>query len=407
MEHNTNIHAPVYIAGVGVISSIGNNVSECLQSLENSRPGMGPMKYLSSFYSGEIPVAEVQMSNSELAAVAGASNNLSRTALLSMIAAREALLDADINNINSLRTGFVSANTVGGMDKTEDFFVDFLKDPQKGRLRDMVNHECGKVTEVVADALGIRSYVTTISTACSSSANAIFYAVRLIKHNMLDVVVAGGADSMTRFTLNGFNTLMILDREFCKPFDDNRQGLNLGEGAGYVVLVSQKVADSLKKQPFCQLSGYANRNDAYHQTASSPDGRGSYAAMSAALQMSGLQPSDIDYINLHGTGTNNNDLAEGTAVKRLFDPHYPKMSSTKSFTGHTLGASGGVEAVFSTLAIKHGLIYPNLRLQTPMKEFPFKPETSLLKGESVNHVLSNSFGFGGNCSSLVFSKIAG
>ncbi|MEX6688111.1 beta-ketoacyl-[acyl-carrier-protein] synthase family protein [Danxiaibacter flavus] len=407
MERNTNIHTPVYIAGVGIISPIGNNVAECLQSLESGNAGMGPMKYLSSFYSGEIPVAEVKMSNDELAAVAGASNKTSRTALLSMIAAREALLDADIDNIESLRTGFVSANTVGGMDKTENFFVDFLKDPQKGRLRDVVNHECGKVTEIAADALGIRSYISTISTACSSSANAIFYGARLIKHNMLDVVIAGGTDSMTKFTLNGFNTLMILDRGFCKPFDDNRQGLNLGEGAGYVVLVSQKVADSLSKRAYCQLSGYANRNDAYHQTASSPDGRGSYAAMSAALQMSGLQPYDIDYINLHGTGTNNNDLAEGTAVQRLFDPHYPKMSSTKSFTGHTLGASGGVEAVFSALAIKYGLIYPNLRLQTPMHEFPFKPETSLLKGESVNHVMSNSFGFGGNCSSLVFSKIAG
>ncbi len=407
MENNTNIHTPVYIAGAGVISPIGNNVAESLQSLESGLAGMGPMKYLSSFYSGEIPVAEVKMSNDELAAVAGASNKLSRTALLSMIAAREALQDANINNIGSLRTGFISANTVGGMDKTEDFFVDFLKDAQKGRLRDVINHECGKVTEIVADALGIRSYVSTISTACSSSANAIFYGARMIKHNMLDVVIAGGTDAMTKFTLNGFNTLMILDREYCKPFDDNRQGLNLGEGAGYVVLVSQKVADALHRKPYCRLSGYANRNDAYHQTASSPDGRGSFAAMSAALQMSGLQPSDIDYINLHGTGTNNNDLAEGTAVQRLFAPHYPKMSSTKSFTGHTLGASGGVEAVFSALAIQHGLIYPNLRLQTPMKEFPFKPETNFLKGESVNHVLSNSFGFGGNCSSLIFSTIAG
>ncbi len=152
------------------------------------------------------------------------------------------------------------------------------------------------------------------------------------------------------------------------------------------------------------LSGYANANDAYHQTASSPDGRGSWLAMKTALERSGLQPADIDYINLHGTGTQNNDLAEGTAIRRLFGPRYPKMSSTKSFTGHTLGASGGIEAVFSVLAIRHGLVYPNLRFHTPMHEMPFVPETKFLKDIPIRHVLSNSFGFGGNCSSLVFSK---
>jgi len=120
--------------------------------------------------------------------------------------------------------------------------------------------------------------------------------------------------------------------------------------------------------------------------------------------MSGLNVSDIDYINLHGTGTQNNDIAEGTAIKRLFDPSYPKMSSTKSFTGHTLGASGGIEAVFSVMSIQHGIIYPNLRLETPMKELPFVPERNFLKEQQINNVLSNSFGFGGNCSSLIFSK---
>ena len=135
-----------------------------------------------------------------------------------------------------------------------------------------------------------------------------------------------------------------------------------------------------------------------------PDGTGSYLAMKGALESSGLQLADIDYINLHGTGTQNNDTAEGTAIRRLFDPLYPKMSSTKSFTGHTLGASGGLEAVFSVLAIREGIIYPNLRLQTPIKEFPFVPETSLVVNAQVRNVLSNSFGFGGNCSSLIFSK---
>jgi 3-oxoacyl-(acyl-carrier-protein) synthase len=395
----------VFIAGVGVITAIGNNVTECLASFENKQAGMGNITHLDTIHKNKIPVAEVKLTNDELAAIAGISPEISRTTLLSLIAAREALNDAVIANLYSLRVGFVSANTVGGMDKSEDFFIDFIKDNSKGKLRNVFDHECGSVTEVVADQLGIKDYMTTISTACSSSANAIFYGARLIKNGVLDVVLAGGADALTKFTLNGFNTLMILDQEFCKPFDENRQGLNLGEGAGYVVLVSEKVAKTLSKPLYCKLSGYNNSNDAYHQTASSPDGTGSYLAMKGALEKAALKKSAISYINLHGTGTPNNDSAEGTAIKQLFENDVPPMSSTKSFTGHTLGASGGIEAVFSVLAIKHGIIYPNLRFKTPMHEVGFVPERNFLKGQAIHHVMSNSFGFGGNCTSLIFSEI--
>ncbi|MDB5118593.1 MAG: beta-ketoacyl-[acyl-carrier-protein] synthase family protein [Mucilaginibacter sp.] len=395
----------VYVAGIGVISAIGNNVAESLASFEHEDAGMADIALFATKLQGNIPVAEVKLNNAELAAITNLSFKSSRTTFLSLIAAKEALNDAAIDDLSSLRTGFVSANTVGGMDKSEDFFVEFTKDNSKGKLRNVFDHECGSITEIVADELGITDYMTTISTACSSSANAIFYGARLIKNDLLDVVIAGGADSLTKFTLNGFNTLMILDKEFCKPFDDNREGLNLGEGAGYVVLVSDKVAKTLSKSLYCKLSGYTNSNDAYHQTASSPDGTGSFLAMQGALAKSGLQPSDIDYINLHGTGTPNNDSAEGTAIKRLFGQDYPPMSSTKSFTGHTLGASGGVEAVFSALAVKHGLIYPNLRFKTPMNELDLIPEKHFSKGKQINHVLSNSFGFGGNCTSLIFSAI--
>ncbi len=396
--------APVYIVGIGAVSAIGNNVAESLASFQQGKEGMDTMRWLQSVHAGTLPVAEVKLSNEELVQQLGLTKMLSRTALLSMLAASEALNNAAIPGIERLRTGFVSANTVGGMDRTENFFKSFLTDNSKGKLREVAHHECGAVTELAADYLGIKNYISTISTACSSSANSVFYGTRLIRNGILDVVVAGGTDALTKFTLNGFNTLMILDHELCKPFDDNRKGLNLGEGAGYVVLVSEKVAATLKQDPDCTLSGYCNANDAYHQTASSPEGQGSFLAMEGALKRSGLQPGDIDYINLHGTGTQNNDIAEGTAIKRLFDPLYPKMSSTKSFTGHTLGASGGLEAVFSVLAIREKMIFPNLRLQTPMKELPFVPETMLTKNAQVKNVLSNSFGFGGNCSSLIFSK---
>ena len=397
--------AAVYVAGLGVVSAIGNNTKTCLRSLENGTAGIGDITSLETVHKKKLPVAEVKLSNKALALATGLPATASRTSLLAMMAAREAVNDAGLAGVPGLRTGFVSANSVGGMDKTESFFTDFLRDNNSGHLRNVVNHECGAVTELVADGLGIKHFITTISTACSSSANSIFFGARLIKHNLLDVVVAGGADALTKFTLNGFNTLQILDKELCMPFDENRRGLNLGEGAGYVVLVSEKIAAEIKDKLYCRLSGYANANDAHHQTASSPDGAGSYAAMKGALAMSGLQTTDISYINLHGTGTYNNDISEGTAIQRLFAPHYPKMSSTKAFTGHTLGASGGIEAVFSSLAVKNNIIYPNLRLHTPMQALPFVPETVFQQNVPVNHVLSNSFGFGGNCSSLIFSKL--
>lgn len=395
----------VYIAGLGVISAIGNNVDECFAALKRGEAGIGDINYLKTIYQHEIPVAEVKLDNAALASMADMPEHVSRTALLSTVAAKEALNDSDVKNIEGLRIGFVSANTVGGMDKTERFYEEFITDPDAGDIEQVRNHGCGNITELVADQLGVNHYTTTISTACSSSANAIFYGARLIRSGMVDAVVAGGVDAFTKFTLNGFNTLMILDRNFCKPFDEERKGLNLGEGAAYVVLVSEQVAQRLGKNPYATLSGYNNSNDAYHQTASSPDGDGPYLAMQGALKKANLQPADIDYINLHGTGTPNNDASEGRAITRIFDGNYPPLSSTKSYTGHTLGASGAVEAVFSVLALQHGVIYPNLRFETPMKELPFTPQKDLLQGQEINHVLSNSFGFGGNCSSLIFSKV--
>jgi 3-oxoacyl-(acyl-carrier-protein) synthase len=392
-----------FIAGMGIVSAIGNGLLANLQSLSNEKAGIGEMKWLQSIHKGELPVGEVKSSNEDLASACGLPVHLPRTALLSYVAAYEALLDAGWEKNLSSRTGFISANTVGGMDKTENFFKLFSKNNSEGKLIDVVHHECGAITELVANRLGIQHFVSTVSTACSSSANAIFTGARMIRAGLLDFALVGGADALTRFTLNGFNTLMILDKELCKPFDENRHGLNLGEGAAYLLLASEKGLKQLGKKASAIVSGYANANDAFHQTASSPEGTGSFLAMKGALEYAGIQPKEIDYINLHGTGTQNNDITEGTAIRLLFEGSFPKMSSTKSYTGHTLGASGAVEAVYSVLTIQHGLIFPNLRLQTAMKELPFQPVTRVLNNQNVRHVMSNSFGFGGNCSSLIFT----
>ncbi len=195
---------------------------------------------------------------------------------------------------------------------------------------------------------------------------------------------------------------MILDKEHCRPFDRTRAGLNLGEGAGYLVLQSEK---SLTKAPYCELSGYANANEAYHQTGSSPDGDGPFLSMSQAIASAGLTAGAIDYINVHGTGTPSNDASEGKAIRRIFDTRIPPFSSVKAFIGHTLGASEGIEAVYSVLSIRHGLIYPSLNFHLSDEESGLIPETIFRSGLPIRHVLSNSFGFGGNNSSLVFSTL--
>lgn len=391
-----------YVVNTGIITAIGNDTAACLQSLLEGKTGVGKAEILKTYWQDELPVAEIKLTNKQLAQKTGVSADWPRTALLSAIAVHEAWIPYK-EKAAGLRTGFFSANTVGGMDLTENVYKDFITDVQSVDLKNIINHECGAITELVAKHFGIQDFVTTISTACSSSANSIMMAAQMIEAGMLDVAIAGGADSMSRFTLNGFNTLMILDKQPCQPFDNNRRGLNLGEGAGYVLLMSEHAMQQCGAKGICIVSGYANANDAYHQTASSPDGIGNKLAMGNALKKAGIQPSDISYINLHGTGTANNDSSEGKAVEDIFAGNIPMASSTKAYTGHTLGAAGGVEAVFSTLSIRDGIVYPNMRWQTQMDDINWQVVTELKTGQLIRHVLSNSFGFGGNCSSLIFS----
>ena len=396
----------VYITGIGMISSIGNNTDSALLSLFEEKSGIGSITLLDTSLKDKYPLAEVKMSNEELLSSVGqpGKKNLTRTVLLGMIASREAIKSANIDSINKFRTGLISATTVGGMDRSENFYREFLGDPKKGHLMDIVNHDCGDSTERIADFLGITGFMTTISTACSSSANAIMFGAQLIKAGFIDRVIAGGTDSVTKFTLNGFNTLMILDKNGCRPFDENRAGLTLGEGAAYIILESEDVVLAENKRVLAELTGYGNANDAYHQTASSPEGTGAFLAMEKALELSNLKPGEIDYVNVHGTGTQNNDLSEGVALQKIFGDKMPPFSSTKSYTGHTLGAAGAVEAVIAVLSIQNKMLFPNLRFETPMKELSITPYTKVIKDIEIRNILSNSFGFGGNNSTLIISK---
>ena len=395
--------AKIHITGLGIVSAIGNNVDETLNALNRQQHGIGQLHHLQTRHT--VPVGEVNLNNDQLIEKCGLPPGIkaTRTALLGLLAAKEAAGNAGLSSRDNWRTGIISATSVGGMVVTENRWMDYLdKDKSGDWLKYIETHECGDSTEFIAEQLGFTDYISTISTACSSSANSIMYGARLIKNGILDRVIVGGTDSLSRFTINGFMTLMILDPEHCKPFDAERKGLNLGEGAGFLVIESEEAAKN--KKIVAELSGYGNANDAYHQTASSPEGEGAYLAMEKAFRLSGLKPADIDYINAHGTGTTINDLSEGTALERMFDKKLPSISSTKPFTGHTLAACGGIEAVFSVLAIEHNMVYPSLNFKKQMPELSFTPVTTLKKDKPINHVLSNSFGFGGNTSALIFSR---
>ena len=340
------------------------------------------------------------MDNGEMASCLGIGKTepMNRTALMGMLALQEALQEA---GLSADGIGLISGTTVGGMDKSEQYYLDYLQNDSRNDYIKI--HDCGATTELMADCLGRFAFMTTISTACSSAANAILLGANMLRSGELPCVVVGGSECLTKFHLNGFNSLMILDKDLCRPFDRSRAGLNLGEGAAYLVLENAEHAVARGVKPLAVLSGYGNACDAYHQTASSPDGDGAYRAMSAALRMAGMDASQVDYVNAHGTGTPNNDSSESAAMRRVWPGNMPPVSSTKSFTGHTTSASGAIEAAICLLAMQHRFLPPNLHFADADPDCVI-PVSQLRTGVELRHVLCNSFGFGGNDTSFLLSK---
>lgn len=387
----------ISITGLGIVSAIGMNLDENLNALQNLRSGISTIELINglkkSFLGGEI-----KLTNRELSLIAFGKDQkevLPRSLLLSLIAAKQAWGE---NNINpKIKTVIIGATTVGGMDLVE-------KIPEKyKRIRALVQSPSCVITDYLADYFHLDGFKTTISTACSSSANAIILGSRMIKNGLADRVLVGGGDALTKFTVNGFDSLRIYDTELCKPFDNNRKGLNLGEAAAYIVLENNKSMTITKNKKVASVIGWGNANDAYHQTASSPEGEGAQKSMQLALEEANLSLTDIDYINAHGTATPNNDLSEGRAIEKLFGPKQ-LFSSTKAYTGHTLAAAGVVECIYSILSIKNNTIFPTLNHNILMPELKVKPVINIKENTTINTVLSNSFGFGGNNATIIIGK---
>jgi len=389
------MNSAISITGMGIVCAIGNDSQQVLHSLRHKESGIGPIRYLQTRHT-DIPVGEVKLSTQQMVNMLGISRKepISRTSAMGALAVREALKEAGIPGLDKKRVALISGTTVGVMDVTEHYFERMKSEAELQHLPH--SNECGKSTLEIAEFSGLAcASCCTICTACSSALNAIMIGARMLLNDEVDVVIAGGSEPLSRYHLNGFNTLMILDRERCRPFDKSRAGLNLGEGAAFVVL--QKDAE----HPLAYLCGYANRCDAFHQTATSKDGDGAFLAMSAALKMASLSPRDISYINAHGTGTPDNDSSESAAFRRIFGNDIPAINSTKSYTGHTTSASGSIETVICILAMRNRFIPSSLGWK---EEFEGGISPSPGRDDiDLDYVMCNSFGFGGNDSSMILS----
>ena len=354
-----------------------------------------------SKFAGVLPFGQIDISTEELQKKFNAYDpGFTRNTLLAIHAFEEAINDGAITTeqLQSFDTALIGATTIGGICLTDQLYEDANK--SEGGSEYLESYDCASVNMHLQNRYNIHGVINTINTACSSSANAIMYGARLIKSGRAKRAIVGGVDCIAKFTLNGFNSLFILSPESCRPFDAARRGLNLGEGAAFLIL--EREEDCKEKKIYASLSGYANANDAFHPSSLSENGDGPFLAMSEALKSAGLQPTDISFINAHGTATENNDEVESKAMLRLFD-NPPAFASTKSNIGHTLGAAGAIEAVFSILNLIHQEIYPALNYKDPIASTGLVPVQSYTKAQ-VKNVMSNSFGFAGNCSSLIFSQ---
>lgn len=392
----------VYIIDYSIISALGSTSAIHLKALKEGITGVHQQSLEGCHL--DLPFGAIQKSNDELIKSlknlahlpAELLKNLPRAILLHTLALER--LNHWFEYLPEHRVALISANTVGGIDKTISYKND--------NTVSLNYHEAGRITQKSLALLGRESIkYSTISTACSSSANSIIMGSKLIEQGHYDLVIAGGVDALTAYTAYGFNALKILDANWCRPFHKNRSGLNLGEGAGFVVLASKKWVQEQTLPIKAILKGYGNANDAYHQTASSPNGLGNFLAIQKALEKAQLTMKDIDYINAHGTGTINNDESEHQAILRhLKGTKLPYLSSTKTYTGHTLGAAGVIEAIFCIMAIEHQMIWGQGNPGELIHQPSFKWVEKTME-HPVHHILSNSFGFGGNCSTLLISKI--
>ena len=368
----------IYIAGAGILSSLGRGCEATYEALQNNSCGLSPLRLFSLQSNAPMPAGEVNLPSP--------GSPLPRTHRLALEAARQAVPDP-----STPLDGIIIGSTTGGILTTEELL-------KKGRTDQMAfqYHGLTTVARQLADHFSCSGPALTVSTACSSGAVAISIALALLRQNRASTVLVGGVDSLCRLTYFGFHSLQLVDPDGARPMDVNRKGMSVAEGAAMLLLTTKKT-DS----PLAEITGFGLSCDAYHPATPHPEGKGAIKAIRAALADAEIAPEDIDYINLHGTGTPDNDRAESQALMDVFKTP-PPISSIKGATGHSLAAAAVIEAVVAALAVSRGIIPANTGLITPDPEL--LPPQKQPEKKKISAVLSNSFGFGGNNGALVISE---
>lgn len=403
----------VPVVGLGGVSALGASVAAMraqLHALGCARAGAQTDFFPQPELASEVlptaltlPVFGVEMADAELADRLGvvSTHRVPRAALLALLACREAMGAVAPGCLSTKRVGLLCGSTAGGMDCSEREYRGAYLEHRAVRASAFCYHPIGSLVDWLAEQLGGLCYTLGVSTACSSGANAILLGAQLVASGRLDYALVGGVEALTQYTLNGFCSLGLTSARRCRPFDRARDGLNLGEGAAFLLLASSR---EVTRSRYRYVGG-ANANDAYHQTGSSPEGRGPAEAMRGALQQAGVAPGAIAYIHAHGTATPTNDSAEYRAMRNVFGELVPAYSSTKGYTGHTLGAAGALGSVLAILALEEQTAWPNVGFAHPFDGLAHPPAVGLTALGSRPYAMTNSFGFGGNCTSLIFERL--
>ncbi|MCK9391119.1 MAG: beta-ketoacyl-[acyl-carrier-protein] synthase family protein [Syntrophales bacterium] len=401
----------IVVTGMGTINAIANNVPEFVQALAEGLCGIREIDLFDTtgyrcrkggqihnflprfFIPEEFPL-----------------KRMSRADLLAFAATLEALRDAGLYPLPEAMKedmGVAIGGGSGGLLEGESFYSDLLqKGNGKAHFSRLSSVYCASSTDRIATYLGLLGPKITLMTACSSGATVLGYARDLIRNGQAAIMLAGGTEPMCRITYSSFNALKSLDPDVCRPFDLNRGGLSLGEAAAILVLEPLEAALARGARIYGEILGYGVTCDAHHMTSPDEQASGAIRSMQAALKDSGLGPEDIDYINAHGTATTVNDAMESKAIKEVFGrrAYAVPVSSTKSMTAHTLGASGALEGIVSLLALAHGFMPPTINYRDPDPRCDLDYITEGARPATLRAVLSNSFAFGGNNTTVIFGK---
>ena len=405
----------VVVTGIGAVSPLGNTIEDTWAAIKAGKSGVGPLTRVDAEKFSAKVAAEVKDFDIEQYVERKEARKMDRFTQYALAAALMAHKDSglEVNESNAQRVGVWIGSGIGGMETYEQQFLTFQ---ERGARRvspffipmlipDMASGQ-------VSIYIGAKGPNSCSVTACASGTNSIGDAFKVIERGDADVMITGGAEApivnmaIAGFTANTALTTNVDPATASRPFDKNRDGFVIGEGSGIVILEELEHAKARGAKIYAEVIGYGATGDAHHITAPAPEGEGAARAMQMALDTAGVTPSKVDYINAHGTSTPYNDLFETQAVKTVFGEHAYKlaMSSTKSMTGHLLGAAGGVEAIFTVLALQEGILPPTINLHEPDPACDLDYVPNEARQANIDYALSNSLGFGGHNASLLFKK---